>query len=63
MENKLKPCRLDHEVAKKCSDYDNECVDVRNHFACWQGDLHHCLVGPADGYCPFVIGMEHPSHK
>lgn len=51
--------------AKRCSDYDSECKAVKDHFKCWRGGLS--LAGgkvfetdPADGYCPFVLGLEKP---
>lgn len=43
------------EKGKKCTDFDNECDDVSDHFACWKGDIY---TGLADGYCPYVIGMK-----
>lgn len=36
---------------KRCSDYDEECIDVKDHILCFFGDLN---TGIADGYCPFV---------
>lgn len=49
--------------AKRCTDYDTECVDVPNHLACWQGGCRtingvEYVTDQADGYCPFLIGME-----
>jgi len=42
-------------VAKKCtnrcSDFDDECKDVKNHLGCWLGNS---VIGCADGLCPFV---------
>lgn len=51
------------EPAKRCSGYDSECVDIFDHFYCWFGNEIKEINGtfyqtkPADGYCPFVIGM------
>ena len=40
--------------AKRCPDFDEDCADVRDHFACWQGWDE---IPPADGYCPYVLRM------
>ena len=50
----LEVVSLDHTPAKKCSDYDEDCIGVKSPSACWSGD-HRC--GPADGYCPLMYGM------
>lgn len=42
--------------AKRCSDYDSECVDVPNPFICWTGC--HGTLPQADGYCPLLVGQE-----
>ncbi len=35
--------------AKRCSDYDEDCSDVKCPVSCWLGSEH---LGRADGYCP-----------
>lgn len=49
---------------KRCSDFDGDCAGVVDHLQCWKGlkserDGVVYFTGPADGYCPFVIGMAH----
>jgi hypothetical protein len=51
--------------AKRCHDYDDECAQVKDHFACmagsiqlWNGEI--LIVDPIDGFCPFVCGMMKP---
>lgn len=51
------------KVAKRCPDYDEDCKHVADHLKCWKGveTLHNGVIyftQQADGYCPFVIGME-----
>lgn len=46
--------QLDCTPAKRCSDFDDDCKDVKSHSRCWSGPN----LGPADGYCPFLFGME-----
>ena len=60
-----KTIKLDNKKAKRCPDYDQDCHYVKNVFNCWQGgEYEHengiiTILEPVDGYCPFVIGMEH----
>ncbi len=50
--------------ASRCSDYDNECKDVTDHSVCFCGGVQFAKDGTmyetpmADGYCPFLLGME-----
>ena len=50
--------------ALRCSDYDEECKDVIDHAACFCGGItfaNDCTMYEtpmADGYCPFLVGME-----
>ena len=50
--------------ASRCSDYDNECRHVSDHSICFCGGVQFAENGAiyetlmADGYCPFLIGME-----
>lgn len=47
-------------ASNRCSDYDDECVDVTDHVGCWMGGDRITKNGipvyteRADGYCPFV---------
>jgi hypothetical protein len=47
-------------ASKKCSDYDEECVDVKDPIACWFGGENVTRNGipvfteRADGYCPLA---------
>ena len=34
----------------RCSDFDDDCVFVKDHLACFVG----LVTGIADGYCPFI---------
>ena len=43
------------EKAKRCPDFDQDCKDVHNHYACWVGVDNG--IPPVDGYCPYVFGM------
>jgi hypothetical protein len=50
------------DPAKRCPDYDDECVDVPDHFTCWNGctrvlNGEEYTTDRADGYCPFLIGQ------
>lgn len=51
------------EPAKRCPDYDGECVDVADKCACFKGVEFVAKDGIvwetdlSDGYCPFLIGM------
>lgn len=51
------------ELAKRCPDYDGECIDVADKCACFRGGDFVAKAGTvyeldlADGYCPFLIGM------
>lgn len=42
---------IDDTGAPRCSDYDDECVDVVDPFLCWSGN---CKLDVADGYCPLM---------
>lgn len=58
-ERKLK---LDLTPGKRCSDYDEDCAGVEDHFTCWRGGTflvacRICETAPADGYCPYLIGQ------
>jgi hypothetical protein len=49
--------------ARRCPDFDSECVDVRDHLACWKGGIYvhageRYQLKPAMGYCPFLMGMK-----
>ena len=51
------------EPASRCPDFDGDCAGVVNHLQCWRGLKSEragvvYFTGPADGYCPFVIGMK-----
>ncbi len=41
--------------SSKCSCYDDECIEVISPIDCWIGN--EFLGGPADGYCPLMLGM------
>ncbi len=50
------------EPAKRCPDFDGDCAGIVDHLQCWKGLKSEragvvYFTGPADGYCPFVIGM------
>ena len=57
-------------VARRCPDFDDECVDVEDHAACFAGGVKVVPVTDcvfeltetdiADGYCPFTVGMLRP---
>lgn len=54
---------VDKTPGKRCSDYDDECVLVKSPYHCWLGDSNPegwpgWDLGPADGYCPLLLGME-----
>lgn len=59
----LKRVSIPLKPAKRCSDFDSECAEVRNHAACWHGGPNQGVpaewrnLGQADGYCPYLIGM------
>lgn len=39
----------------RCPDYDEECIDVKDHLQCFMGvNSIGWNIGPAKGYCPFV---------
>lgn len=63
MEVKHCALRSEFETAKRCRDYDSECVDVEDKCACFRGGAFMAKDGSifetdlADGYCPFLIGM------
>jgi hypothetical protein len=40
------------KISKRCSDYTDDCVEVRDHFYCWLGINGTC--DQADGLCPFI---------
>jgi hypothetical protein len=52
---------ISHESAPRCSDYDDECMDVPNPVSCWCGGdgitSNGILVTlpPSDGYCPLMF--------
>ena len=53
---------IDMTPAKRCSDFDDDCAGVVDHYQCWKGGP--CLwngqpdvMPPADGYCPYLIGQ------
>lgn len=37
--------------SKICSDFDDDCKEVKNHFMCWLGN--EC-IDRADGLCPMI---------
>jgi hypothetical protein len=44
---------------KRCSDFDEDCEDVKCKISCWLGGVHQTPIGdfvtpPADGYCPYL---------
>lgn len=39
---------------KRCPDYDSECKDVPCPLYCFLGDER---TGPAEGYCPLLLGI------
>ena len=39
--------QLNKSANDRCSDYDNECVDVRRKLKCW-------MCAPELGICPFL---------
>lgn len=43
---------VDHKAAKRCSDYDEECIDVVSPSTCWCGNNE---LPPSDGYCPLML--------
>ena len=57
MKNKLKdkkenvPNKIEIKHEKKCSDFDEDCAKVNNHFRCWIGND---TLARADGLCPFI---------
>lgn len=40
--------------AKRCSEFDQDCDEVENHYACW----NNWKLGLADGYCPYLNGKK-----
>lgn len=61
-ETQERPTTLNLDPAKRCPDYDDECALVKDHAACFAGGvkLFPGLIAetpPADGYCPFLLGM------
>jgi hypothetical protein len=40
------------DPVKRCSGYDDECKDVKNHMNCWLGNDG---TDKADGYCPHLF--------
>ena len=55
-----KPKENDVSFFKRCSDYDDECIDVTDPIGCWIGGNRVCRNGKltymdrADGYCPYA---------
>lgn len=50
----VQKCKKCHS-GKRCSDYDDECVFVKDHYKCFIGINSEGLdIGVADGYCPFI---------
>ena len=51
-------------IARKCSDFDHDCYDIEDHSGCFLGGyslaknmiIYETAI--ADGFCPFLIGME-----
>jgi len=37
---------------KRCSCFDEECADVKDHWHCFSNSD----AEPVDGYCPYVVG-------
>lgn len=55
--NVISPLNTGMRAAKRCSDFDDECIEVVCHYTCWKGGAD----GPqADGYCPYLIGQMGP---
>jgi len=61
--NTKQPCTIDSVsccASKRCSDYDDECVDVKDPIGCWFGGENVTKNGipvyleRADGYCPLA---------
>ena len=47
---------IDCEPAKRCSDFDEDCVKVIDPALCWIGNRHLGLgLDMADGYCPLML--------
>lgn len=44
----------DHTPAPRCSDFDDDCQDVPDPFACWS-NCHNRCPDVADGYCPLLF--------
>lgn len=61
---KLYPVRASDALRphkRRCSDFDSECAEVKNHLRCYLG-VSGCgaWIGRADGYCPHLLGMVSP---
>ena len=58
---KTHPTITIHKAAIKCSDYDDECVEVKDPISCWYGGDIKTKNGIkfnmpiADGYCPLMF--------
>jgi hypothetical protein len=47
--------KLDKPVGKRCSDFDEDCADVKDYHKCWLGcTVAGITIEQADGYCPFI---------
>lgn len=44
---------------KRCSCFDEDCADVRDHYRCFTS----VEMGPVDGYCPYLVGEAGPLNR
>jgi len=51
LDEQIEIVNIDDTPANRCSDFDEECVDVTNPSKCWVGG-EYC--DQADGYCPMM---------
>ena len=49
----------DHEPCPRCSDFDDECKDVKDPFKCWSNYMGR-YPDVANGYCPLMFN---PNNK
>jgi hypothetical protein len=46
--------KIKHDPSPRCSDFDEECVDVVDPFVCWS-NCRGCFDSVADGFCPLMF--------
>jgi hypothetical protein len=57
----LLPVKEDLKVFRnRCSCFDEDCADVKDHMRCFIGNE---FMTPVDGYCPYLVGEAGPLNR